>query len=115
MELFRRKVKRGSKAGQKIGFPTINLNVGNFSDYYRSGVYKCEVIVDNKSYIGALYYGPKLSHKGDTLEVHIINFNGHIYGQFIRIKVSKKIRSPKQFLDLPSLKKQIVIDIKNML
>ena len=77
--LFRRKVKSGSKIGKKIGFPTINLNIGNFSNHHSPGVYKCEVIIDNSSYIGALYFGPKLSHKGDTLEVYIINYNRHIY------------------------------------
>ncbi len=111
MELFRRKVKSGSKTGQKIGYPTINLNVGNFGDDFCPGVYRCEVIVDSSSYIGVLYFGSKLSHRGNILEVHIIGFNGHIYGQYIHIKVGKKIRSPKQFTSLEQLKKQIAKDL----
>ncbi len=113
--IFRRKVKAGSKIGQKIGYPTINLNVGNFADKFKPGVYKCEVIMDSSSYIGALYFGPKLSRKGSVLEIHIIGFDGQIYGQYVSIKVDKKIRGPKRFTNLSDLKKQIVIDLKNML
>jgi riboflavin kinase/FMN adenylyltransferase len=114
MKIFRRKVKKGSKTGHTIGYPTINLNVGDFFCHYPPGVYKCEVILDNSSHIGALYFGPKLSHKGNILEVHIINYNGHIYGQFVRLKVGKKIRGPKQFTDLSELKKQIGKDLEKV-
>ena len=112
---YQRKVKKGSNTGNKIGFPTINFNVGNFAEHHSPGVYKCEVIIDNESYIGALYFGPKLSHKGDTLEVYIIGFDRQIYGQFVRFKIIKKIRFPKKFSKLNDLKKQIAIDLKNML
>ena len=114
MKIFRRKVKPGSKTGSKIGYPTINLNIGSFKDNYKSGVYKCEVILDNSSYIGALYFGPKLSHKGNILEVHIIKYNGHIYGQYVRIKVGKKIRGPIKFTSLKTLQKQIKEDLKSV-
>jgi riboflavin kinase/FMN adenylyltransferase len=114
MKIFRRKVKQGSKTGNKIGYPTINLNIGSFADHYKSGVYKCEVILDNASYIGALYFGSKLSHKSATLEIHIIKYNGHIYGQYVRLKVGKQIRGPKKFTNLDELKKQIGIDLKSI-
>ena len=113
--IFRRKVKTGSRMGQKIGYPTLNFNVGNFADHYRPGVYKCEMTLDNSSYIGALYFGPKLSHKSNVLEVHVVNYNGQIYGQFVHFKVGKKIRSPKTFSGLDELKKQIGIDLGKMI
>ena len=112
---FRRKVKKGSKTGKQIGYPTINLNIGDFSNHYSPGVYKCEVIIDSSSYIGALFFGPKISQKSNILEVHIMKYNRHIYGQYVRIKVGKKIRNPKQFNNLSELKKQITKDLKNML
>lgn len=111
MRFFRRKVKKGIALGRTIGYPTLNFNIGNFADYYKPGVYKCEVTLDNSSCIGALYFGPTLSHKSNVLEVHMVNYNGQIYGQFIRFKVGKKIRSPKTFSGLDELKKQIEIDL----
>jgi riboflavin kinase / FMN adenylyltransferase len=111
---FRRKVKMGSQTGHKIGYPTINLNVGNFGVHHSPGVYRCEVILDNSSYIGALYFGSKSSHKGYVLEVHIIGFNGRVYGQYVRLKIGQKIRDPRQFNSLAELKKQIGKDLEKM-
>lgn len=113
--LFIRKVKAGSKTGQKIGFPTINLNVGNFSGDYKEGVYKCNVYIGSKEYTGALYYGPKMHHKGNILEIYIMGFSKRIYGQFIKFKIVRKIRIPKVFKELNELKKQIEIDLKDMI
>lgn len=109
---IKRKVKPGSKTGQKIGFPTINLNVGNFS--HEQGVYVCDLIVGGKKYKGALYFGPKMHHRGNVMEIHILNFSSRIYGQFVKFKVGGKIRSPKKFLDLKELKNQIRKDLKGM-
>ncbi|MBN2087549.1 riboflavin kinase [Candidatus Peregrinibacteria bacterium] len=113
--IFRRKVKKGSQAGQSIGYPTINLNVGSFANHHKYGVYKSNVFINKKTYIGALYYGPKLMNKGDVVEIYIIDFKGHIYGKFIHFEVIKKIRDPKKFINLNDLKKQICIDLKNVI
>ena len=112
---FRRKVKHGSKTGQKIGFPTINLNVGQFGKYVQKGVYQCQVFVDNKLYKSVLYFGQKMHHKEDCLEIYILNFNRQIYGKWISFKLGKRIRGPKKFEDLNYLKKQIKKDLQSMI
>jgi len=114
MKYFLRKIKSGSQTGRKIGYPTINLNIGNFASYNPPGVYKCEVIIDKSVYIGVLYFGPKLSHKGNVLEIHIIDFQKQIYGQYIRFKINNKIRNSKKFNSLAELKKQIEIDLRKI-
>jgi len=114
MTSFIRKVKKGITLGRKIGYPTLNFNVGDFGDYYKPGVYKCEVTLDNSSYIGALYFGPRLSHKSNVLEMHVVNYDRQIYGQFVRFKVGKKIRDPKRFNSPDELKKQIEKDLEMM-
>ena len=113
---FRRKVQAGLKIGQKIGFPTVNLHVGNFGQHVQQGVYICDVIIQNVCYTGLLHYGPKLSHHSQKLflEIHIINFNRQIYGQFITFSVLKKIRAPKKFNTLVALKKQLKADLKHV-
>jgi len=111
---IRRKVQSGTKTGQKIGYPTLNFHVGNFNR--PSGVYACEILIAGKSYKGALYFGPRLSHQGNVLEMHVVGFNKKIYGWFVRFRVGKKIRSTKPFNDLDDLKNQIrkdLISIKN--
>ena len=113
MNLYRRKVKSGSKKGRKIGFPTINLNPGGIG--HPPGVYACDVVIDEKAYKGILYFGPKMHHAGDVLEIHILNFSTNIYDKFIKFRIGKKIRSPKKFTDIQELKKQIEIDLMYML
>lgn len=106
---IRRKVQSGAQTGQKIGYPTLNFHVGNFNR--PSGVYACEVLIINKLYKGALYFGPRLNHRGNVLEVHVIGFKQKIYGQLVRFRVGKKIRSAKRFDNLDELKKQIRFDV----
>lgn len=111
---FRRKVKKGSQTGRKIGFPTLNFEVGNFGEYYDPGVYISEIEIEDKGHIGALYYGPKMHHEGDVLEIYVLDFDGQVYGQFVQFKIIKKTRSPKAFTNLDDLKKQIEMDIENI-
>ena len=108
---FRRKVQKGIKLGQKIGYPTLNFSVGNFSQFYKYGVYGCEIKIGNQIYQGALYFGPKLSKPTKVLEIHVPKFNKNIYGQFIQFRLLKKIRNSKKFDSLNDLKEQIQKDL----
>ncbi|MBN2095939.1 riboflavin kinase [Candidatus Peregrinibacteria bacterium] len=108
----RRKVQSGTKTGQKIGYPTLNFRAGDFSQ--SSGVYACEILIADKLYKGALYFGPRLNHPGNVLEVYVIGFKQKIYGHFVRFRVGKKIRSPKCFNSLDELKKQIQKDLQSV-
>lgn len=112
---FRRKVKPGSKMGRKIGFPTLNFNVGNFGQHVLPGVYNCRVFVDGKPFKGALYYGSKMSKKAKVLEVFVLSFHRRIYGRFVRFSVGKKIRGPKKFDSFAALKQQIQKDLKTVI
>ncbi len=109
-----RKVQPGTKTGQKIGYPTLNFRIGNFSKHYSPGVYVCDVRIADKTYKGALYFGPRLTHRDNVLEVFVIGFSRKIYGQFIRFRVLKKIRKPKKFNNPEELKKQITEDLKQV-
>ena len=108
---IRRKVKPGHQLGRKLGHPTLNFNVGSFAMKNRPGVYSCQIIIHGKTYKGALYFGPKLTHSGYALEIYILDYSGSIYGQFISFKVGKKLRNPIEFDSPEALKKQIQKDI----
>ncbi len=111
---IRRKVQKGNQIGQKIGFPTINLKVGDFKKYYSAGIYAAEVKVANKMYKGVLHFGYTLHYSINKLEIHILKFSKNIYGQFIQFRVDKKIRKPMRFADLDELKTQIEKDISKI-
>ena len=109
---IRRKVKKGTGTGSKIGFPTLNFNVEQFGESYIEGVYVCKVKIGDKLYNGALFFGPRMGSRAKVLEVYVIGFNKIIYNQFVRFRIIKKIRNPKKFEGLGELKKQIEEDLR---
>ncbi|MFH0837884.1 MAG: riboflavin kinase [Patescibacteria group bacterium] len=108
---IRRKVKPGNQLGRHLGHPTLNFSVGAFGLKYKPGVYACEVRIHGKIYKGALYFGPKLNHRGQTLEIYVLDYSGNIYGQYVHVKPGKKLREPKKFSSSELLKKQIQKDV----
>ena len=111
---YRRKVQTGKKLGKKIGFPTLNFEVGSFGAHHCPAVYSAEVKIKDKVYKGALFYGPKLKKRSRVLEVHVLNFSGDLYGQFVSFKVGPIIRKPMAFASLDDLRNQIRMDIKSV-
>lgn len=110
---FRRKVQHGSKLGRKIGFPTLNFNVGRFGECHRHGVYKCAVFIGGKAYAGALHFG-SAPHHAETLEIHVLNFSKNLYGQWVSFSVGKKIRNVRHFKNIDALKKQLQKDVSHL-
>ncbi|UCD55553.1 MAG: riboflavin biosynthesis protein RibF [Candidatus Omnitrophota bacterium] len=110
-------VIKGHKRGRIIGYPTANINP-HHEAIPPSGVYAVKIISAHRLYKGILNIGVKPTFKkssGDresTIEVHIFNFNKHIYGEDLEIIFVKKIRREKKFKDMFRLKKQIRQDEK---
>ena len=109
---FRRKVMQGQKLGRTIGFPTVNLNVGDFARHFKQGVYACEARIAKKVWKGALHFGPKQGSPTPVLEIHILNFKGSLYGKFITFRILKKIREARSFKSLKELQRQIKNDLQ---
>ena len=108
-----RKVQKGTGTGAKIGFPTLNFNVGNFGEHHSKGVYLSEVKINKTVYKGALFFGPRLNSRHTVLEMYVVGFKKMIYNQFVSFKIIKKIRNPKTFNNQLDLKYQIGQDLKN--
>uniref|UniRef100_A0A7C4U951 Riboflavin biosynthesis protein n=1 Tax=candidate division WOR-3 bacterium TaxID=2052148 RepID=A0A7C4U951_UNCW3 len=106
---FEGEVIKGEGIGERIGFPTSNLDVDPKKILPESGVFK--VLVNDK-YYGMLYIGskPTFSKEGRFIEVHIFDFNENIYGSKLSIIFLKKLRDEIKFNSLEELKKQLIID-----
>ena len=106
------KVIHGLKIGRTIGFPTANIRYPNNIVKLPYGVYSA--IVNGKKSILNWGIKPTVNNTAEPfVEVHILNFNGDLYGKNIRIEVLKQIRGEKKFGNLEELKAQIKEDIKN--
>ena len=106
------KVIKGEKRGRKIGFPTCNVELSNYT-IPKLGVYS--VTVDTNSFkkrgIANIGYRPTFNGQNLLLEVNIFGINKNLYNKEIRVNFINFIRSEKKFKGLEQLKKQIKIDI----
>lgn len=106
-------VFHGDKGGRTIGFPTINLDPSVIPQDTPTGVWAATVNIADKTYQGALYFGPK-THTNDAsniLEIFILDFNQDIYGQKVQFSLQKFIRPVLHFTSLPELTNQLTKDI----
>ncbi len=108
-------VVKGRQMGKKIGFPTCNINLGNYV-IAKTGVYAVRIFIEkNKKTlkgIANLGYRPTFRQKKILLEVNIFNFNKNLYNKKLTIEFLKFIRGEKKFKGIKQLRKQIKLDIK---
>lgn len=107
------KVIQGKQLGRTIGFPTANLELPSQKCLPRDGVYAVQVkITDQSKFFGVMNIGMRPTVGGDrrSVEVHLFNFQGDLYGQQIDVDISKFIRAEQKFDSFDALKDQIQID-----
>lgn len=110
------KVVHGNKIGRTIGIPTANLNVDNEKLIPKNGVYIIESNIKKHVYKGLLNIGirPTINGSSQTIETHLIDFNGDIYDEKITLYIKKRLRNEIKFSSIAELQQQIEID-KNLL
>ena len=104
------RVVDGDKLGAKIGYPTANVQLKR-SKAPLSGIFVVEV---NRlgpgplPGVASLGVRPTVKERGrPTLEVHLFDFDGRIYGRRIGVRFLKKLREEQKFTDLDSLVAQM--------
>ena len=104
------KVVHGAKRGRQLGFPTANVHMRHERPAL-TGVYAVKLdglnAVANLGVRPTIAGIPKLS-----LEVHVLDFNGDLYGKHVHVEFLNKIRDEMKFDGLDALKAQIAADIK---
>lgn len=94
-------VVSGYQVGRKIGFPTANLRVDFPYKLIPSiGVYAVRVQVAGQQWKGMLSIGyrPTINNGNDlSIEVHILDFQGDIYNQKMRIEFIEFLRPEVKF------------------
>ncbi|MCU0534842.1 MAG: bifunctional riboflavin kinase/FAD synthetase [Hydrococcus sp. Prado102] len=108
-------VVTGQQLGRTIGFPTANLKLPPIKLLPRYGVYCVRVILgENTETIvkGVMNIGcrPTVEGNAPTVEVHLLDWSGDLYGQTITVSLEKFLRPEQKFSSLDALKEQITID-----
>jgi len=102
-------VQAGKQLGRALGFPTANLTFPEDLIVPRFGVYACSVSVDADIYYGVANIGtrPTVDGEGVTIEVHLLDFAGDLYGKEISVAFYKFLRPEQKFASLEELQKEI--------
>ena len=107
-------IVQGDSRGEKLGFPTANIQLSN-EVLPPLGVYLVYVRFDGKVFPGIANLGHRPTFKSGkevVLEVHLLDFHGHLYGKTVILQYLKKVRDEKYFPSVETLKKQIQNDVR---
>jgi riboflavin kinase/FMN adenylyltransferase len=105
-------VMSGARRGRSIGVPTINLPVPPRKVLPPDGVYAVRVEWPGGRTGGMMNQGPRPT-VGDmtrTLEAHLFDFEGDLYGQWIKLEWVARLRDVQRFESLAALKQQLAKD-----
>lgn len=107
----------GAGRGRTIGFPTANIDTTN-ELRPAAGVYAVRVAVLGEAapqwHGGAANIGVKPTFGGGevTIEAHLFDFAGDLYGQRLRVQFLERLRPEKRFASASELSSQIGRDLE---
>jgi riboflavin kinase / FMN adenylyltransferase len=104
------KVVEGSKMGRQLTFPTANLHIPEkYKLIPAHGVYAAYAGYEGKLYPAMANIGvrPTFDEKTTTIETHLFDFNGDMYGKQVRLFLMDKMRPEMRFSGSEELQKQL--------
>jgi riboflavin kinase/FMN adenylyltransferase len=108
------KVITGDKVGQKIGFPTANLETSGLV-LPPNGVYAARAKIKKQTYRVALNIGVRptvaTGKRELRVEAHVLDFKGNLYGETLDVEMGTKLREERQFGSKEELQAQIRKDV----
>lgn len=106
-------VKKGSKLGEKLGYPTANITTSKLLPAY--GVYATLTKTQDGIFPSVTNVGSRPTiDDGDVVnvETHLLDHTEDLYGTPIRVYFIEKLRAEIRFQSLDELKTQIGADAK---
>jgi riboflavin kinase / FMN adenylyltransferase len=107
------RVVQGERRGRLLGVPTINLaDIPPQKLLPPDGVYAVRVEWRGGRAEGMMNQGPKPTfHDGRrSLEAHLFDFDGNLYGEWVRIEWVERLRDVKRFASVEALQQQLERD-----
>ncbi len=104
----------GEQRGRKMGFPTANL-LTEKELVPAPGVYVVKVRHGLQEYGGVVNLGlrPTFDGKHATIEVHLLDYTGDLYGENVRIYFIERLRDELKFPTPEALSDAIAADVLN--
>ena len=104
----------GDQRGRRIGFPTANLDT-DAELLPPAGVYAVRARVDGEGWRdGVVNLGvrPTFGAGGFSVEVHVLDYSGDLYGRSVAVSFIERLRGEQRFHDVAELQTQIHRDIE---
>lgn len=114
------RVVDGYKVGRTIGFPTANIAPESVETLIPcSGVYDVLVRINGEpiAHHGMLNIGmrPTFDGKKTTIEVHLLRYEGDLYGATLQVAFVERIRGEREFESVEALRQQLNADREHVL
>lgn len=106
-------VVHGDHRGRTIGFPTANIAVGARHILPADGVYACQVTLPggaSQPAVTNVGVRPTFGVLKRTVEAHLLDWDGDLYGQRLRVAFVERIRGERRFSGIDELRAQIARD-----
>lgn len=106
-------VTHGAGRGAAIGFPTANLGAID-TLLPAPGVYACAAYVNSGRWAAAVNIGgnPTFGEQQLKIEVHLLDFDGPLYGEPVEVEFLSRLRDVRQFAGIDDLKRQLARDVE---
>ncbi len=109
------RVEHGEDLGKKIGFPTANIQLKHNRPPL-IGIFVVRVQGDGlrpTQGVASLGVRPTVHTNGKAvLEAHLFDFSGDLYNKHLRVDFLHKLRDEEKYPDLPTLARQIALDVE---
>jgi len=103
------RVMEGDRRGRTIGFPTANLQPPAERLVPQNGVYAVRALLASGSHTAMLNIGtrPTFALETRTIEAHLLDFDGDIYGQELTLEFIARLRPEQRFSNVQDLIAQL--------
>ena len=106
------RVAHGKKLGSTLGFPTVNLRFPPGVLIPAYGVYATKVWFENgesRPAVTNIGMRPTVDDGNTvTVEGYILDFNGDLYGQTVRMEFFRRLRGERKFPSLDALREEVM-------
>lgn len=93
-------VVRGEGRGRRLGFATANLDLDNPEKLLpHEGIYAVRAALRDRFADGVLHLGPRPTFAGlpPSIELHLFDFQGDLYGHRVRVEFHERVRDIARF------------------
>jgi riboflavin kinase/FMN adenylyltransferase len=109
-------VVHGRAAGADLGAPTANLAAGPFAALPADGVYAGRASVEGAAYAAGIAVGvpPTFPDSAVGFEVHLIDYEGDLYGRTVTVEFIERLRDQRAFDSEAELADAIAADLDSV-